>query len=82
MRSVRIKKLYSKQPNLELTEEFGPTAFNVSSERHGQSGVNEIAQASKRRRWNRAWNRACIVACNYVCLSIICIIVICDMSCS
>ena len=45
--------IYSKQPNLELTQEFGPTAFSVSSERHGRSGVNEIAQASKRRRWNR-----------------------------
>ncbi|KAI0242438.1 hypothetical protein LSAT2_013473 [Lamellibrachia satsuma] len=41
------------EPNLELTQEFGPTAFSVSSERHGQSGVNEIAQASKRQRWNR-----------------------------
>ena len=29
-----LKKLYSKQPNLELTQEFGPTAFRVSSERH------------------------------------------------
>ena len=27
---------------------MGPTAFSVSSERHRQSGVNEIAQASKR----------------------------------
>ena len=26
----------------------GPTAFSVSSERHWQSGVNEIAKVSKR----------------------------------
>ncbi|KAI0223333.1 hypothetical protein LSAT2_025460 [Lamellibrachia satsuma] len=46
----QCNQLYSKQPNLELMQEFGPTAFSVSSERHGQSGVNEIAQASKRSR--------------------------------
>ena len=43
---VSLKELYSKQPNLWLTQEFGPTAFSVASERHRQSGLNEIAQAS------------------------------------
>ena len=38
---LKYLKLYSKQPNLELTQDFGLTAFSVSSERHGQSGVNE-----------------------------------------
>ena len=33
--------------NLELTQEFGPTAFSVSSERHGQSGVNKLPKLRK-----------------------------------
>ena len=44
---LKSQVIIPKQPNLELTQEFGPTAFSVSSERHGQSGVNEIAQALK-----------------------------------
>ena len=30
----------------------GPMAFSVSSERHWQSGVNEMAKVSKRPQWD------------------------------
>ena len=45
---VVTQQLSSKQPNLGLTQEFGPTAFSASFERYRQSGVNEIAQALER----------------------------------
>ena len=34
------------------TGQKGPAAFSVSSERHWRSGVKEIAQVSKLRRWD------------------------------
>ena len=34
------------------TRSKGPTAFSVSSERHWQSGVKEIAKVSKRSQWD------------------------------
>ena len=36
----------------------GPTAFSVSSERHWQSGVKEIANVSNRPQWDAIASRA------------------------
>ena len=38
----------STSPGID-TRQKGPTAYRVSSERHRQCGVNELAQVSKRR---------------------------------
>ena len=38
---------YFTSPGIDIWQK-GPTAFSVSSERHRQSGVNEVAQISKR----------------------------------